>query len=426
MHTPSLNASRKTKSTPIGELPVEWELRRVEGLASRVTVGIVSAATHAYRKEGVVLFRNANIREGFLVDSDVIRIDPDYERKHSNKRLRAGDVVTVRTRYPGLSAVVEKRHAGAQVFTSLITRPRPEIVDSHYLCMFINSPVGVRQFAEAEAGGAQKNVNAGVLRKMLVILPPLREQRKIVETVASWDRAIERMEKLIAAKKQLKHGLMQQLLAGQERFKEFVGERWHTFRLGELLEPRDRYVNWSEHEAYQFASIRRRSGGLFDRGTFYGREVKTKVLKLLNAGDFAISKRQIAHGAWVMVTDSFDGFGVSDEYDVLVNRNPKALDMRFFSYLAQTRQLRHMAFLASNGVHIEKLIFVFRDFARLKVKIPSRLEEQTKIADLLTTCDHEIHLLQAKLSALQNQKRGLMQKLLTGKVRVTHLLTEST
>jgi type I restriction enzyme S subunit len=188
--------------------------------------------------------------------------------------------------------------------------------------------------------------------------------------------------------------------------------------IGSLLEECDRYIAWEDTKSYRFASIRRRSGGLFDRGTFFGSAVKTKVLKELKEGDFVVSKRQVVHGAWGIVTKGFDGFGVSDEYDVLVNRDPKMLDMRFFNYLSQTRRLWHMAYLASNGVHIEKLIFDFDDFAKEKVKIPPTVEEQAKIVVVLSACDREIELLQEQLEALKEQKRGLMQKLLTGEVRV--------
>ena len=207
---------------------------------------------------------------------------------------------------------------------------------------------------------------------------------------------------------------MQQVLTGKARFKKFKNESWRTVRIGSLLTECDRYLTWSDDKAYHFASIRRRSGGLFDRGTFHGRDVKTKVLKSVKAGDFVISKRQVVHGAWAMVTKPFDGFGVSDEYDVLVNRDQKVLDMRFFNYLSQTRRLWHLAFLASNGVHIEKLIFDFDDFAMEKVKIPPTVEEQAMIVDVLSTCDREIELLQKQLDALKEQKHGLMQKLLTG------------
>jgi type I restriction enzyme S subunit len=250
------------------------------------------------------------------------------------------------------------------------------------------------------------------------MLPPLQEQREVATILAAWDNATAGGTALRERLFERKRSMLQQLLTGKTRFKGFENGSWRTVRIGSLLEACDRYVDWSNDQTYRFASIRRRSGGLFDRGTFYGREVKTKVLKLLKAGDFVISKRQVVHGAWAMVTRPFDGFGVSDEYDVLVNRDPRTLDMRFFNYLSQTRRLWHVAYLASNGVHIEKLIFDYDDFAKEKVKIPPTVEEQARIVEVLSACDREIVLLQKQLEALKDQKRGLMQKLLTGQVRV--------
>ena len=273
-------------------------------------------------------------------------------------------------------------------------------------------------FARLSQNGALPSINGSAVSEVEILLPPGDEQEKISGILGTWGRCVEASRSRLDVAVDRKRGLMQQLLMGKTRFKEFKGDPWRSVRIGSLLEECDRYVDWSDDTAYQFASIRRRSGGLFDRGTFHGREVKTKVLKLLKAGDFVISKRQVVHGAWAMVAKAFDGFGVSDEYDVLVNRDPKVLDMRFFNYLSQTRRLWHMAFLASNGVHIEKLIFDFDDFAKEKVRIPPTASEQAKIVDVLSACDREIELLQKQLAALKEQKRGLMQKLLTGEIRV--------
>ncbi|PWU09501.1 MAG: hypothetical protein C5B50_27370 [Verrucomicrobia bacterium] len=266
--------------------------------------------------------------------------------------------------------------------------------------------------------GAQPNLNAGLVQAQPLALPPLAEQLKISAILQLWSDAINKTERLIRLHSEARLGLLGLLLSGKARPKKFQGQAWRAVHIGALLEERARYVDWSDEEQYRFASIRRRSGGLFDRGTFYGRDVKTKVLKLLQAGDFVISKRQVVHGAWAMVTREFSGFGVSDEYDVLVNRDPKILDMKFFNYLSQTRRLWHMAYLASNGVHIEKLIFDFHDFAKEKIRIPPTIEEQQMIVDVLATCDREIELLERQLATLKEQKRGLMQKLLTGEVRV--------
>lgn len=315
-----------------------------------------------------------------------------------------------------VSNLVNGRGFGSTEFHVLRAKPQ---IDPAFLYLITRSH-GFRANGEKHMVGSagQKRVPTEYINSYGLLLPQKPEQIKITRVIRSWDSAIQSIEDTLAAKRERKIGLMQQLLTGKIRFTQFKNESWRAVKIDSLLDECDRYVNWSDDEAYRFASIRRRCGGLFVRGTYYGREVKTKVLKLLRAGDFVISKRQVVHGAWAMVTKPFDGFGVSDEYDVLVNRDPKVLDMRFFNYLSQTPWLRHMAYLASNGVHIEKLIFDFHDFAKEKIKIPPTVAEQAKIASVLSACDREIELLGKQLEALKEQKRGLMQKLLSGEIRV--------
>ena len=77
-----------------------------------------------------------------------------------------------------------------------------------------------------------------------------------------------------------------------------------------------------------------------------------------------------------------------------------------------------MAYICSHGVHIEKMTFNLEDFLLEKITIPPTLDEQTKIVAVLSACDEEIQLLEKQLEALKEQKRGLMQKLLTGEIRV--------
>lgn len=152
-------------------------------------VGIASAATHAYADSGVPMFRNQNIKPGRIDDRDVLYISSDFERLHRNKRLRAGDVVVVRTGYPGVSAVIPKKFDGAQCFTSLIVRPDIEKLDANFLCHFMNSSMGRRLSSAAEAGGAQKNLNAGALETMILPVPPLADQHRIAQILSTWDEA---------------------------------------------------------------------------------------------------------------------------------------------------------------------------------------------------------------------------------------------
>lgn len=336
--------------------------------------------------------------------------------------LRKGDVLITKDSEEsddiGVPALVCKDLEGVLCGYHLaIIRPRQDSLDSAFLSQAFRGH-DVRKHLFREANGVTRfALGKDAIQNLPLALPPLREQQWIGQALGSWDRAAAHLSALLKLKRDARRSLLQELVMGERRAKCFRAP-WRNVRIGELFEECDRYVDWSDEVAYRFASIRRRSGGLFDRGTFHGREVKTKVLKLLKAGDFVISKRQVVHGAWAMVTKPFEGFGVSDEYDVLVNRDPKTLDMRFFNYLSQTRRLWHMAYLASNGVHIEKLIFDFDDFAKEKITIPPTVEEQAAIVNVLSACDREIELLQKQLAALKEQKRGLMQKLLTGEIRV--------
>ncbi|MCE9951967.1 restriction endonuclease subunit S, partial [Aeromonas allosaccharophila] len=178
-------------------IPDDWKLIQLHQIAEKVMVGIASAATHAYSDSGIRMLRNLNIKEGWIDDSDMLHIDEEYEKKHKSKRLKTGDILTVRTGYPGVSAVVSSKYDGAQCFTSLITRVCKTKAIPEYVCIFINSEYGKRFIISGEAGGAQKNVNAGILEKMPVPLPPLAEQMSIVKIISAWDKAITTTEQLL-------------------------------------------------------------------------------------------------------------------------------------------------------------------------------------------------------------------------------------
>ncbi|MBN8680493.1 MAG: restriction endonuclease subunit S [Chitinophagales bacterium] len=194
-----------------GEFEGEWESVGLENITHKIMVGIASAATHAYRKSGVILFRNQNIKEGFLDDKEILYIDEDYEKAHRSKRLKAGDLLIARTGYPGIACVVPKKHEGSQSFTTLIARPNSKVIDSTYLCLYINSELGQAFFNSTKIGGGQQNVNAGSLSKMPVPLPSDKEQQKIASFLTSLDDLISAQNQKLEALKTLKKGLMQQL-----------------------------------------------------------------------------------------------------------------------------------------------------------------------------------------------------------------------
>jgi type I restriction enzyme S subunit len=187
-------------------------------MSEKVMVGIASAATHAYRNRGIILFRNQNIKPNFLDDSDVLHVTEEYEILFKGKRLKGGDLLTARTGYPGTTCVVPDKYENSQSFTTLITRPIQSIVLSSYLSYYINSEQGNNFFERSKIGGGQKNVNAGILKFMPIPLPPtLTEQKAIAHVLSDMDAEIAQLEAKKAKYQAIKQGMMQELLTGKTR-----------------------------------------------------------------------------------------------------------------------------------------------------------------------------------------------------------------
>jgi type I restriction enzyme S subunit len=128
---------------------------------------------------------------------------------------------------------------------------------------------------------------------------------------------------------------------------------------------------------------------------------------------------QVVHGATAYVTPEFEGMHVSDSYIILRSRDEANIDTEFFAWLAKMPYMYHLAYLASHGVHIEKMTFKPKFYFKSKVKIPPTIEEQREIVSTLRTVENEIETLRDERKALQRQKKGVMQKLLKGKIRVS-------
>lgn len=245
---------------------------------------------------------------------------------------------------------------------------------------------------------------------------PLPEQKAIARVLSTADAAIHTTEKLIAQKELRKKWLMQQLLTGKKRLKGF-GWEWKEYPFEKLLKVVKRPVKWDDSALYKLISVRRRSGGIFFREALFGHQIKVKDLRDAEVGDFLFSKMQIVHGASALVTKEFEGAKISGSYIATVAKDPNILNMDFFNWYSQLLYFYHQALISSYGVHIEKMTFDFDTFLQLEMKLPS-VEEQTAIAQVLQAADKEISLLKAKAEKMREQKKGLMQVLLTGKVRL--------
>jgi len=258
---------------------------------------------------------------------------------------------------------------------------------------------------------AQKNINVEFLNSYPLVVPSPPEQRKIAEILSTWDRAIEHTEKLIEAKDRLKKGLMQRLLTGDLRFPEFHGTPWRTYRLGDVFKERKE----TGRDDLPLLSI------TSDRGVILRDEVARKdtsnadksKYKRIAPGDIGYNTMRMWQG--VSALSELEGI-VSPAYTICVPKT--GIDPEFARHFFKFAPIVHLFWRNSQGLVNDTLSLKYHAFSRIKVTIPS-VEEQRRIAQVLSTVDREALVLRVEVDALQQQKKGLMQKLLTGKVRVS-------
>ena len=162
----------------------EVEKATLGEISEFVTVGIANSATHSYRDNGVIMFRNQNIEENHLDDSDLIYIDDKFSLKYKNKILKENDILVTRTGYPGKACVVPQKYEGAQTFTTLIVRLKSFTkTNPKYVCYYINSISGKKYVQKMQSGAAQQNFGAMALSNMPIPIPNIDIQKKMVNVL---------------------------------------------------------------------------------------------------------------------------------------------------------------------------------------------------------------------------------------------------
>lgn len=207
------------QKSELGMIPKDWEVKELNDYCQRISVGIATSSSKHVRKSGVLFLRNQNIKENYIDLSDTLFITKEFAEINKSKYLTEGDVITVRTGYPGISAVVSRSLKGAQTFTTLITSPKQNDLNSYFLSFFINSKFGKDQIFSLQGGGAQQNLNSKALEVMRMIRPNLEEQNKIVQSISILINKVISEQSALAKYQQLKAGLMEDLLMGKVEVK---------------------------------------------------------------------------------------------------------------------------------------------------------------------------------------------------------------
>ena len=288
-----------------------------------------------------------------------------------------------------------------------ILRPNTKYVNGLYLAYYLKLQQVLHIFGRFANGITRYSLINATYKAVPVLLPPLEEQKKIAE-------------ELIAYKEKQKKGLMQALLTGKKRLNGFTDE-WKTTKLGECFknfggEPLEKYMNIASK--YKFISIGNYStqGKYIDNGNRIILNDITQT-KLLNKNDLVmVLNDKTADGKIIGATiliDEDNTYIYNQRSERLVcNKNVFPL---FFWFLLNSELIRKEIFAMAQGG--TQIYINFSSIKSIKIFLPP-LDEQKAIADILSSADKEIELLNKQLELYTEQKKGLMQNLLTGKIRV--------
>lgn len=404
------------KHTPLGWIPEEWDYYRINDVAEK-SKGAIKIGPF-----GSQLKKEDFIQEGIKVYDQETAFSNDFYRgynyisKEKYESLKSctinpGDIIVSMMGTIGAAAIVPK-FAPLGILNSHLLRIKPnsEIITDEYLRLsFSESPITRLELKKKSHGGIMSGLSAEIVKSIVIAIPPLPEQRRIATILSTWDEAITKTQQLIAQLQQRNKGLMQQLLTGKKKLKGFERTKWNKINADIIFKS----VSIKNNDDEQLLSATQ-DRGIIPRDMLSGRVTmpsgETKSYKLVEPGNFIISLRSFQGG---LEYSEYRGI-VSPAYTVL--KPIKPIDDSFYKYYFKSFDfIGHLA-VAVIGIRDGKQIS-FDDFCVLRLPYPP-IEEQKQIAAILSYADKEVKLHEQKLGILQQQKKGLMQKLLTGEVRV--------
>ncbi|NVH52938.1 restriction endonuclease subunit S [Photobacterium damselae subsp. damselae] len=420
----------------MSKYPSDWLSKPLGKVYPKIVVGYVGNVNDHYcrAEEGVPFYRTLNIRDGYFRHSEHLYVTHEFNEKNKKSQITNNDILIARVganlgmvcKANGISGLANMANA------IIIKTNDVNSADADFYTSFLLSPMGKNQIYSGAAGGAQGVFNTKLTQEIIVPVPPLPEQRKIAQILSTWDRGIATTEKLIDASKQQKKALMQQLLTGKKRLvdpetgKAFEGD-WQEVKLSKLFA---RVTEKNKGQSTNVVTISAQHG-LIRQEEFFKKSIASETLDnyfILRKGQFAYNKSYsngYPMGA-IKRLNRYDDAVVTSLYICFEIKNSAHTSSCFMEQYFESGLLnRGLTKVAAEGGRAHGLLNVKpTDFMGLALVVPE-IKEQQRIASVLTAADKEIELLAAKLAHLKQEKKALMQQLLTGKRRVMVAETEA-
>jgi len=398
----------------------EWDSKPLSEIVDRpIAYGVLKPAEAI--TNGVQMFRIQDFDEdGRLANTELHRISRALDHEFRRTRLREGDLIISVVGTIGKVYEIPNQYSGANVSRAFCVVGIKERSLREFVKWYLRSPLVEKWIGVVAAGNAQKVLNVGTLSSLNIPIPNTVEREKISQILSAIERCIAGSGELLKLKCLQKQGLMQQLLTGKTRFKEFKGERWRKVGVSDVFEQVTRRNSTGCHRVLTGSG----EHGLIDQRDYYSRRVASDDVSsyyLVKRGEFAYNRSSsngYPFGAIKRLNDYEEGV-LSTLYLVFRIRDGVPVDSNFLDHIFESGYfIAQLGRLCREGARSHGLLNITADeFFSMHMQLPG-IKEQQRIEAVLSACDGEIELLEKQLERLKEQKRGLMQKLLTGEVRV--------
>ncbi len=402
------------RQTEVGVIPEDWEVKTL-GDVGECLIGLTYNPSNV-KEHGLLVLRSSNISNGRLVLEDNVFVDVDVP-----KRIRAqkGDIlICVRNGSRdliGKCALIDEQVTGETfgAFMSVFRTPH-----SDYVFYQFQSELVKRQIHE-NIGATINQITNKDLNSFKIPIPPLPEQHAIAAALSDVDALLAKLDALIIKKREVKQAAMQQLLTGKQRLPGFSGE-WEVKRLGDVgTFSKGRGIRKDEVASGGLPCIR--YGEIYTRHndyikvfhSFIPRRVANQSQRLRRGDLLFAGSGETAEeiGKCVAFLSDEETYAGGD----IVIFTPSGQDSMYLGYLMNHSSISYQKARMGQGdavVHISAA-----NLAQLELRLP-RPEEQTAIAAVLSDMDAEITALETRRDKTRALKQGMMQELLTGRIRL--------
>lgn len=390
------------KQTEIGVIPEDWDTCCLGDKTIKIGSGITpTGGEKVYKQEGRPFLRSQNVGWGILVLDDIAFIDDEIHETFRSTEIHIDDVfLNITGASIGRSAVADNRVVKGNVNQHVcIIRTDKEQLNPRFLNYFLLSSAGQRQIDSFQAGGNRQGLNFGQIRSFYLPLPFLPEQVVIAEALSDIDALISSLEKLIAKKRAIKQGAMQELLTGKRRLPGFSG-KWVKRYLGDI------------------AHIKTGSRNNEDKveGGQYPFFVRSQFIERINSYSYNCEAILVpGEGQIGSIFHYINGrFDVHQRVYAITKFAPDVSAKFLHYYMSKFFGVWAMQNTVKATVDSLRL----PTFQTFQMMLPPNLNEQVAIAQVLSDMDSEIDKLDQHLAKYKMLKQGMMQVLLTGRIRL--------